>query len=245
MASINGSVGAGGINRSSDVQAVQERLNRHVARVGLPRLRVDGAIGPKTIEAIRRFQTMIMGLKMPDGRVDAQGKTIAALEGHPSEPAKQTKPVPAHVSAFIAKLLPAARKVKESWGVRVAVTIAQAALETGWGQSVKSNAYFGIKGKSPSGKSTTFTTHEVIGGKAIKLDDKFRAYESLDEAADDYGRFLNENPRYAKCFSHKDDPEQFVTELAAAGYATDPDYAAKIISMIRRYGLADHDKQTK
>lgn len=257
MTSINGSVGAGGINRDADVRAIQELLNRHVSRLGLIRLFVDGATGPRTLEAIRRFQKMVMGLVMPDGRVDPQGRTLAALDGGVTGgttpnlaatatggtgAAKTKKSTPPHVESFIKLLLSAATKTKQSWGVPIAVMIAQAALETGWGSSVKSNAYFGIKGKSPTGKSTTLATHEVIGGKTVKIDDAFRAYESLDEAADDYGRFLNENPRYIKCFAHKDDPEEFVAELAAAGYATDPNYANKLTSIIRRYDLANYDK---
>lgn len=259
MTNINGSVGAGGINRGGDVRTIQELLNRHVSRLGLPRLRADGTTGPRTLEAIHRFQKMVMGLVMPDGRVDPQGRTVRALDGGvtggtspnlaaittggASTGAQQAKKsIPAHVESFISKLLPAARKTKLTWSIPIAALIAQAALETGWGSSVKANAYFGIKGKSPSGKSTTFTTHEVIGGTKLKINDAFRAYESIDEAADDYGRFLNENPRYANCFTYSDDPEKFVTTLAAAGYATDPDYADKLIAIIRRYELAAYDE---
>lgn len=79
MTSIFGSVGLGGINRSGDVRTVQELLNRRTSRLGLPPLRVDGAIGGKTADAIRRFQNMVMGLLMPDGRVDPGGRTIQAL----------------------------------------------------------------------------------------------------------------------------------------------------------------------
>ncbi|MBV9883330.1 MAG: peptidoglycan-binding protein [Sphingomonadaceae bacterium] len=81
MTFLGGSVGAGGINRVGDVRAVQELLNRHIARLGLARLQADGAIGPKTLDAIRRFQTMVMSLVMPDGRVDPQGRTVRALDG--------------------------------------------------------------------------------------------------------------------------------------------------------------------
>ncbi|MFG1173020.1 glucosaminidase domain-containing protein [Erwiniaceae bacterium CAU 1747] len=49
--------------------------------------------------------------------------------------------------------------------IPVSVTLAQSAQETGWGKSVKNNAYFGIKGKSPEGNTTSFTTSEYIDGK--------------------------------------------------------------------------------
>ena len=57
------------------------------------------------------------------------------------------------------------------------------------GKHVKNNAYFGIKGKSPTGNSTSFGTTEVINGKVIHIKDTFRAYADYAESADDYGRF--------------------------------------------------------
>ena len=123
--------------------------------------------------------------------------------------------------------LPSAKKVKLDWGVPVAICIAQAALESGWGKSVKGNAYFGIKGKSPSGATTTFTTTEFEKGKKITIQDSFRAYKDFAESADDYGRMLKSNSRYAGCFAHSNDPLKFADALQAAGYATDPNYAKR------------------
>jgi flagellar protein FlgJ len=147
-----------------------------------------------------------------------------------------------HVTAFIQLLLPAARSVKIKWGVPIAVLIAQGALETGWGTHVKGNAYFGIKGKSPTGQSVNFTTHEVYGGRAQVIRDNFRAYGDIQDAADDYGRFLRTNPRYVACFAYRDDPDSFVDHLAAANYATDPHYADKVKGVIRAHNLAEYDQ---
>ena len=69
------------MNRGSDVQAVQDMLNRHVRRMGLTPLVEDGHCGPRTLEAIRRFQVQVMGLRMPDARVDPDGRTLRALGG--------------------------------------------------------------------------------------------------------------------------------------------------------------------
>ncbi|WP_337062391.1 glycoside hydrolase family 73 protein [Serratia fonticola] len=154
-------------------------------------------------------------------------------------PAKQR---PKHVQKFIDQALPAAQKVQQDWGIPVSVTLAQSAQETGWGKSVKNNAYFGIKGVSPTGKSGMFNTTEVIDGKVISISDKFRAYNDFAESADDYGRFLNKNPRYAEALKHKDDPFTFSKEVAKAGYATDPKYADKIASIIKSQGLTDYDE---
>lgn len=175
-----------------------------------------------------------------DGVIDPNGQTFLKLATSAGVGAAKT--IPPHVKAFIDMLAPVAKATKKTWGVSAGALIAQAAQETGWGRYVKGNAYFGIKGISPSGQSTTFTTHEVEKGKSVKIEDKFRAYASLDEAADDYGRFLKNNPRYAGCFAYPNDPEKFVAELAAAGYATDPEYAAKLAQIIRRYDLAQYDK---
>ncbi len=163
-------------------------------------------------------------------------------QDHPVKPHHRTHTSPPYVTAFIAKLLPIAQSVKQTWGVPIAVLIAQGALETGWGQHVKGNAYFGIKGKSESGGSVSFATHEVVDGKSITIHDSFRAYASLQEAADGYGEFLRSNPRYAAAFAYTDQPDRFVDTAAAAGYATDPDYAHKLKSIIRAHGLAAYDK---
>jgi flagellum-specific peptidoglycan hydrolase FlgJ len=160
---------------------------------------------------------------------------------HPIKPHHATHHTPAYVTAFINKLVPIARDVKKKWGVPIAVLVAQGALESAWGQHVKGNAYFGIKGKSEAGKSVNFATHEVVGGKSVAVTDNFRAYTDLAEAADDYGQFLKTNPRYSACFAFTNQPYQFVDHLAAAGYATDPDYAKKLKSIIRVYHLAAYD----
>ena len=62
------------------------------------------------------------------------------------------------------------------------------------------------------------------------------------EAAEDYGRFLRTNRRYATCFAYSDQPDLFVDHLAAAGYATDPDYADKLKRIIRAHRLGDYDR---
>ena len=106
-----------------------------------------------------------------------------------------------------------------------------------------SNGFFGsISVAAVIFASTTFTTHEVENGKSVEIKDQFRAYASIEEAADDYGRFLKTNPRYAACFTYSNDPEKFVSALAAAGYATDPQYATKLIQIIQKYDLAQYDK---
>ena len=89
------SVGLGGTNRRDDVRAVQDLLNdRAKATV----IATDGACGPATVAAIRRFQSSFMS--RPDGRVDPDGATIRRLAGHESAAPAGAAPAPAASSRF-------------------------------------------------------------------------------------------------------------------------------------------------
>ncbi|MDH3000184.1 integrating conjugative element protein [Chelonobacter oris] len=133
---------------------------------------------------------------------------------------------------FIEQAMPAAKEIEKKWGVPAAVVIAQAALESGWGEHVKGNAYFGVKGKGTNG-SVNFATTEVIDGKRVGIRDNFASYGGFGEAADGYGAFLNKNKRYRNAFNYRDDPVAFAREVAKAGYATDPNYADTLTKIIR------------
>ncbi|MGW5238294.1 peptidoglycan-binding domain-containing protein [Monashia sp. NPDC004114] len=82
MAEIEGSVGQGGDNLERDVRTVQDLLNRQDL-TPLRSLSVDGRSGPRTIEAIRHFQTRSLGIQSPDGRVDPDSRTLRALSSGP------------------------------------------------------------------------------------------------------------------------------------------------------------------
>ena len=137
---------------------------------------------------------------------------------------------------FIDWLDPHARRYQERWMLPAAVAVAQAALETGWGRAIRGNNLFGIKARKGQ-PSQVFTTHEVIDGKRVKLDDRFRVFDTIDDAFDGLAIFILENPRYAGAVAARRDPEAFTDALARAGYATDPLYATKIRSIMRRYLL--------
>lgn len=244
MSVITLAVGPGKPNHRDDVIIVQRLLNKHLAESAQVKpLKLDGRFGPRTEEAVRRFQSRVLGLQHPDGCVDLHGPTLSRLTAGTNQtaPLRPAHNLPANVNSFIAMALPAARRVSAKWDVPVAVILAQSALESGWGMHVVNNAYFGIKGKSASGNSSTFRTTEVIGGKVIHLNDTFRAYKDYGESADDYGRFLNENSRYRPAFGFTSNPLRFIDEVARAGYATDPHYADNLKRIIRRYGFEQYD----
>jgi len=77
-------------------------------------------------------------------------------------------------------------------------------------------------------------TTEYINGKAHKVVQKFRAYDSYADAMTDYANMLRDNPRYASVLSGSHDAASFAHGMQKAGYATDPHYAKKLISIMQK-----------
>jgi flagellar protein FlgJ len=101
-----------------------------------------------------------------------------------------------------------------------------------------SNNLFGIKaGPSWKGKVATAVTTEYVNGRPHTRVEKFRSYSSHAEAFKDYANMLSNNPRYEKVLAHGGDASTFAHGLQRAGYATDPQYAAKL-SRIIKHSLA-------
>ncbi len=138
---------------------------------------------------------------------------------------------------FINTLMPIAEKVAKPLNLDPKIMLAQAALETGWGRYVihdengkTSNNFFGIKADSRwQGDSALTKTHEYIEGKRLSVTAPFRAYRSAEESFSDYVDFIQNSQRYAAATQSADQPEQYAKALRQAGYATDPNYAEKII----------------
>lgn len=144
-------------------------------------------------------------------------------------------------TAFITMLLKAARECHRETGIPASFTIAQAALESSWGERVRGCNLFGIKAdRSWKGATVSFGTTEHLGGKNVGMVDKFRAYSSWAECMADRARFLKANPRYAACFLETTG-EGWARAVAKAGYATDPKYADKLIAVMRGRNMAQYD----
>ena len=129
------------------------------------------------------------------------------------------------------------------YGVLPSVAIAQAALESEWGTSglaVNYKNLFGIKGNY-GGNSQAMETWENYGGVNYNIVDSFRVYPDWETSIKDYGVFLNVNSRYKKAIGVTNYRDQ-IREIHVAGYATDPDYQTKIISIIEANGLVAYDK---
>ena len=124
------------------------------------------------------------------------------------------------------------------------LTIAQAILESGWGKSgltQKANALFGIKaGSAWKGPRVNSKTFEYYDGKRADIVDAFRAYGSWEESIEDHRKLLRGAERYKAVIGERD-YKKACRAVHAAGYATAPDYADKLIKIIEQYGLTSWD----
>lgn len=127
---------------------------------------------------------------------------------------------------FVRDLWPVAQKVGAEYGLDPTVIMTQAVQETHWGTKVAGNNYFGVKSHGQPG-GIDVVTHEVINGKRVKMTENFRQYSSIEDSARDYAQFLKSNPRYSGVFQQKGYENQ-LKAIAAAGYATDPEYGTKL-----------------
>ncbi len=150
--------------------------------------------------------------------------------------------LPTDSSEFIAQLAQPAKAASQQSGIPHHLILAQAALESGWGQrqiltrdGKPSYNVFGIKASGAwKGATTDIMTTEYEGGVAKKVRASFRVYGSYMEALSDYVKLLSNNPRYA-AVANAPSAEQGARELQAAGYATDPKYAQKLVGMIQQF----------
>ncbi|MDB4528571.1 flagellar assembly peptidoglycan hydrolase FlgJ [Pseudomonadales bacterium] len=145
---------------------------------------------------------------------------------------------------FIAQLQPLANAAAEKLGVPSEAILAQAALESGWGQKVSqhsdgrsSHNLFGIKADQRwQGEAVTVNTLEYFTERPVRVSAQFRSYGSYAESFNDYVEFINTNQRYEHVTQ---DPQQYPRALQRAGYATDPAYAEKIENIMQRFEQKD------
>lgn len=145
---------------------------------------------------------------------------------------------------FLDMLLPAAQECQRLHGIPASFTLAQAALESSWGASKLANSgcnLFGVKADPAwHGPVTVIQTREVLNGQSVMVPAKWRCYVDWRECLDDRAAFFQRNKRYAACFNQTTG-EGWARAVAAAGYATDPDYAEKVIGVMRGRNLDRFD----
>jgi flagellum-specific peptidoglycan hydrolase FlgJ len=156
---------------------------------------------------------------------------------------------PEQVSAFIKELSGPAQDSMAITSVPASFVVAEGALESTWGLSrlvQDAKNIFGVKADASwHGPVFTMRTRECIQGVWVIQEARWRKYDTWLACLEDHAAFFHQNERYHNCFQHKDGPG-FAEAVAAAGYATDPDYAEKIIDIIHAHYLLTLDMdQTK
>jgi LysM repeat protein len=147
---------------------------------------------------------------------------------------------------FIEASAAAAQDSQRRLGIPASVIIAQAIHESYWGTSKlarNANNFFGIKARNGEGSAGTYwmDAWEVINGEDVIVPEPFRAYNNPGESFIDHGLFFLRNSRYHGAFRFGNDPRRFAQAIADAGYATDPDYAPKLIRIMEQFDLYQYD----
>lgn len=152
-------------------------------------------------------------------------------------------------ATFISKTSAWAQEEERQYGVPASVALAQAILESGWGESsLTKNArnWFGIKCSSTvspyqNGCYGVSTTEYDSSGNAYTTTAQFRKYDTDQNSFIDHGYFLSRLTRYAKAFNYTNNPDRFIMEVHLGGYATDPQYANKVINLMVKYNLYQYN----
>ena len=161
-------------------------------------------------------------------------------EASPKKSAKKLAALDAHtrMKVYVLQYAEMAQKEMKKYGIPASITLAQGLLESqaGMGElAVKSNNHFGIK------------CHKGWRGASVSHDDDakgecFRKYKKVEQSYRDHSEFLRNRSRYSDLFKmNKRDYVSWAHGLKKAGYATDPQYAYKLISLIERYELWQFD----
>ena len=167
--------------------------------------------------------TNVLEILAPDG---------STIEPEESPPVQLPPEIGGMTNPFFISYAAAAQEEERRSGVPASITLAQAALESGYGKRAICNNMFGIKANSSwKGATCMATTHEEIGGVSVQIQAKFRAYSSPAESFADHSNFLLKNSRYKRALQ-MENPFDFANELQRAGYATDSQYANKLKSIM-------------
>ena len=177
------------------------------------------------------------------------------------EPEKEVTGLPVSKQDFISKVATIASDLWDTLGILPSVVIAQCCLETGYGlgsdatELVTRNNLLGMKSDLINNTWSSFTvwdgksfykrTPEVVGGKTIYINDSFRVYKNYRNCIEDYEQFLR-NVQSGGKYKYRQvigmtDPQEVITAISKGGYATDPSYITKVMSIIKENNLTQYD----
>jgi flagellum-specific peptidoglycan hydrolase FlgJ len=157
-------------------------------------------------------------------------------------PAPGTSPATQAQQAFLSSVIPGAIAAQQRYGVPAAVTIAQAIDESNWGTSELAAAQhnlFGIKGTGPAG-TAGYPTREYEAGQWITVNAYFASYRNIAESISDHAQLLATSGYYTRAMADRNVPDAFANDLTGV-YATNPDYGANLISLMKLYDLYRYD----
>jgi flagellum-specific peptidoglycan hydrolase FlgJ len=157
-------------------------------------------------------------------------------------PSTASAPGTSAQQAFITSVAPGALAAQRQYGIPAAVTIAQAIDESGWGQSqlaTQDNNLFGIKGTGPAG-SVLRATQEYENGQMVTVNAPFRVYSNVAQSITDHSLLLATGSAYQQAMADRRSPDAFANDLTGV-YATDPNYGATLITIMRQYNLYRYD----
>jgi hypothetical protein len=225
--------------------------------------------GPDAVAAILKWTWMLRLDGAADGRLKVrayagsfssklgEGWVPAADVGPAGAPAQSvfsgadvragSNPYPSH-DAFITAVAAAASANPST--VPVSVTVAQAALESSWGESILSRQahnYFGIKaiGEIGNDGAVWMRALEYVPGGSYNVVAPFRAYKTLADSVADHARFLNQDDRFRDALPVARDADEFARRIAKDGYNSDPNYASKLIDLMHQYDLYRLDNPSR
>lgn len=149
--------------------------------------------------------------------------------------------------AFIQSLLPASQQMNELYGVRTSVGIAQAILESDWGESELAAEHNNLYGRKTSdlNNAVLMETSEFTDGEWVTILDYFKVYRNVTESIEDHAQLMvngtDWNPELYHPVIEAQTYQEAAHALQKAGYATDPNYPQKLIDIIERYELYKYD----
>ncbi|HEX4152473.1 MAG TPA: flagellar assembly peptidoglycan hydrolase FlgJ [Steroidobacteraceae bacterium] len=225
---------AQGGETSNETSMVQDMFDKQVALTLSKR---------QDLGIARLFERQLAGKSPPDA---AAPKGLSPLHSGPQSTRVQDEgrskaPPTAAVTGeqaaqFVNAVLPTISHAAQALGVNPLGMLAQAALETGWGQRMPRTAdgrsslnLFGVKadGDWPGARAVADTV-EVSGGVASQRRTAFRAYGTLEESVNDFASLLSGSLRYRDALAAGGNVQAYVESIAKSGYATDPEYANKL-----------------
>lgn len=149
--------------------------------------------------------------------------------------------------SFIQLILPVSQKMYELYNVRPSVSIAQAILESDWGESELAADYNNLYGRKTAdlSRAVLMETSEFANGEWIIIHDHFKVYQNVTESIEDHALLMvngtDWNPELYHPVLEAATYEEASHALQQAGYATDPTYPQKLIDLIERYELYKYD----